>query len=74
MSTMRHAIIAAIRQELRRQADDDRAGTPYVYVDVDKPNLALIDGVVDLEKLAEAIEATLPKSTVPTSGTNLSRK
>lgn len=58
VTELREAIVKAMVQELRRQAEDDCAGTPYF--DPSPPSAATIDGLVDLEKLAEAIERALP--------------
>ncbi len=49
--------------ELSRQAEEDRAGTPYFDFSPTEP-IAIIDGEVDLDKLAEAIERAFPE-TIP---------
>lgn len=56
---MKRAIMEAMVRELRRQSEEDRAGTPYFDPD-DDLTAAVIDGVVDLEKLAEAILLVAP--------------
>lgn len=50
---MKKGILDAMVLELRRQANEDRAGTPYF--DPETLTAAVIDGPVDLEKIAEAI-------------------
>lgn len=47
-------IIKKIVEELKRQAKEDVYETPYVG-DIDCNNSILIDGYVDLNKLAEAL-------------------
>lgn len=49
----RDQIVAAMVAELTRQANEDKAGTPYF--DGDNVREALIDGRVDLEALADAV-------------------
>lgn len=57
---MKQAIMDAMVRELRRQANEDGPDTPYF--DSDTLTDAVIDGRVDLEKLAEAIEDALPSA------------
>ena len=57
ITELRQTIVEAMVQELRRQAEDDCARTPHF--DASWPSAAVIDGPVDLEKLAEAIERSL---------------
>lgn len=57
---MRQVIRQAMVRELRRQANEDRAGTPYF--DPDDGAVAIIDGEVDLEKLAAAIAEAIEET------------